>query len=86
VTGDFFYKLGRATGMAKQAMQKSKAQEVDGIATLPGHGRVSLIINEKPDGTRIALLKAKGSESTVYIGFDKEQLDAFRQTLAGIRL
>lgn len=86
MTGDFFYKLGRAAGMAKQAMQKTKAQEVEGIATLPGHGRISIIVNEKPDGTRIALLKAKGSEATVYVGFDSEQLDAFRKTLAEIRI
>jgi hypothetical protein len=83
---DFFFRLGRATGMAKQAMQKTKAQEFDGIATLDGHGKVSIIINEKPDGTRIMLLKAKGAEATVYVGFDGEQLDVFRAKLAEIRI
>ncbi len=83
---DFFYKLGRAAGMAKQAMQKTKAQEIEGIATLDGHGRISIIVNEKPDGTRIMLLKAKGAETTVYVGFDAEQLDAFRAKLADIQI
>lgn len=83
---DFFYRLGRATGMAKQAMQKTKAQEIEGIATLDGHGRISIIVNEKADGTRIVLLKAKGSETTVYVGFDGEQLEAFKAKLAEIRI
>jgi hypothetical protein len=83
---DFFYRLGRAAGMAKQAIQKTTAQEFDGIATLDGHGRISIIVNEKPDGTKIVLLKAKGSESTVYVGFDKEQLEAFKAQLADIRI
>ena len=83
---DFFYRLGRAAGMAKQAIQKTTAQEFEGIATLEGHGRISIIVNEKPDGTRIVLLKAKGSESTVYVGFDKEQLEAFKAQLADIRI
>lgn len=83
---DFFYKLGRAAGMAKQAMQKSKAQEIEGIATLEGHGKLSIIVNEKADGTRIMLLKAKGAESTVYVGFDGEQLEAFRAELAKINI
>jgi hypothetical protein len=83
---DFFFRLGRAAGMAKQAMQKTKAQEFDGIATLDGHGKLSIIVNEKPDGTRIMLLKAKGAEATVYVGFDAEQLEAFKATLADIRI
>jgi hypothetical protein len=83
---DFFFRLGRAAGMAKQAMQKTRAVEVEGIATLEGHGRISLIVNEKPDGTRIVLLKAKGAEATVYVGFDGPQLEAFRATLADIKL
>ncbi|MGL4240888.1 MAG: hypothetical protein ACRCTI_07220 [Beijerinckiaceae bacterium] len=83
---DFFYRLGRAAGMAKQAIQKTKAQEVEGIATLEGHGRISIIVNEKPDGTRIVLLKAKGSDATVYVGFDAEQLEAFKATLGEIRI
>jgi hypothetical protein len=83
---DFFYRLGRAAGMAKQAIQKTTAQEFDGIATLDGHGRISIIVNEKPDGTKIVLLKAKGSESTVYVGFDKEQLEAFKAQLADIKI
>jgi hypothetical protein len=83
---DFFYRLGRATGMAKQAMQKSKAQEIDAIATLEGHGKLSIIVNEKADGTRIMLLKAKGAEATVYVGFDADQLDALRAELEKIRL
>lgn len=82
----FFERLGRAAGMAKQAMQKTKAQELDGIATLDGHGKISIIVNEKPDGTRIVLLKAKGSESTVYVGFDAEQLEAFKAMLGEIRI
>jgi hypothetical protein len=82
----FFERLGRAAGMAKQAMQKTKAQEIDGIATLEGHGKISVIVNEKPDGTKIALLKAKGAEATVYVGFDREQLEAFRETLGEIRI
>ncbi|MFM9973829.1 MAG: hypothetical protein ACKVON_04555 [Beijerinckiaceae bacterium] len=83
---DFFYRLGRATGMAKQAIQKTKAQEFDGIETLPGHGKLSIIVNEKPDGTRIMLLKAKGAEATVYVGFDQAQLDMFSTQLQEIRL
>ena len=83
---DFFYKLGRAAGMAKQAIQKTKAQEIEGIATLDGHGRMSIIVNEKPDGTRIVLLKAKGSEATVYVGFDAAQLEAFRAELEKINI
>ena len=83
---DFFYKLGRAAGMAKQAMQKSKAQEIEGIATLEGHGRISIIVNEKADGTRIVLLKAKGAEATVYVGFDAPQFDALRGELAKINI
>jgi hypothetical protein len=83
---DFFYRLGRAAGMAKQAIQKTTAQEIDGIATLEGHGKISIIVNEKPDGTRIVLLKAKGAETTVYVGFDSEQLEAFRSQLADVRI
>jgi outer membrane usher protein FimD/PapC len=83
---DFFYRLGRAAGMAKQAIQKTTAQEIEGIQTLSGHGQVSIIVNEKPDGTRIVLLKAKGTESTVYVGFDREQLEAFQVKLAEIKL
>ncbi|MGL5114768.1 MAG: hypothetical protein ACRC7G_13045 [Beijerinckiaceae bacterium] len=83
---NFFYKLGRATGMAKQAMQKTTAQEIEGIATLPGHGRISIIVNEKPDGERILLLKAKGAEATVYVGFDGPQLDMFKAELEAVRL
>jgi len=83
---DFFYRLGRAAGMAKQAIQKTKAQEIEGIATLEGHGRISIIVNEKPDGTRIVLLKSKGAESTVYVGFDGDQFEAFKAELAGISL
>jgi hypothetical protein len=83
---DFFYRLGRAAGMAKQAIQKTTAQEFDGIATLEGHGRISIIVNEKPDGTKIVLLKAKGSDSTVYVGFDREQLEALKAQLAEIRI
>jgi hypothetical protein len=83
---DFFFKLGRAAGMAKQAMQKTKAQEFDGIATLDGHGKLSIIVNEKPDGTRIMLLKAKGAEATVYVGFDEAQLEAFMAQLAEIKI
>jgi len=83
---DFFYRLGRAAGMAKQAIQKTTAQEFDGIATLEGHGRISILVNEKPDGTRIVLLKAKGSDSTVYVGFDREQLEAFKAQLAEIKI
>jgi outer membrane usher protein FimD/PapC len=83
---EFFERLGRAAGMAKQAMQKTKAQEIEGLETLPGHGRISIIVNEKPDGTAIMLLKAKGAEATVYVGFDREQLEAFRTELAAIRL
>jgi hypothetical protein len=82
----FFERLGRAAGMAKQAMQKTKAQEIDGIATLDGHGKISIIVNEKPDGKRIALLKAKGAEATVYVGFDREQLEAFKAKLSEIRI
>jgi hypothetical protein len=82
----FFQRLGRAAGMAKQAMQKTKAQEFDGLATLDGHGKISIIVNEKADGTRIMLLKAKGAEATVYVGFDAAQLEAFRMKLAEIRL
>ncbi len=83
---DFFYRLGRAAGMAKQAMQKSKAQEVEGIETLDGHGKISIIVNEKADGTRIVLLKAKGADATVYVGFDGEQLEAFKAKLGEIRI
>jgi phospholipase/lecithinase/hemolysin len=83
---DFFYRLGRAAGMAKQAIQKTTAQEIEGIQTLSGHGQMSIIVNEKPDGTRIVLLKAKGAESTVYVGFDREQLEAFQTRLAEIKL
>jgi hypothetical protein len=83
---DFFFKLGRAAGMAKQAMQKTVAQEVDGIETLEGHGKISIIVNEKPDGTRILLLKAKGADSTVYVGFDRQQLDNFRVQLGEIKI
>jgi hypothetical protein len=83
---DFFYRLGRAAGMAKQAIQKTTAQEIDGIATLEGHGKISIIVNEKPDGTKIVLLKAKGAETTVYVGFDSEQLEAFRSQLAEVRI
>jgi outer membrane usher protein FimD/PapC len=83
---DFFYRLGRAAGMAKQAVQKTKAQEIEGIETLPGHGKLSLIVNEKPDGTRIVLLKAKGSDATVYVGFDKEQLTNLQKQLDEIKL
>jgi hypothetical protein len=83
---DFFYRLGRAAGMAKQAVQKTKAQEIEGIETLPGHGKLSLIVNEKPDGTRIILLKAKGTEATVYVGFDKEQLSGLQKQLDDIKL
>jgi hypothetical protein len=86
MASDFFYRLGRATGMAKQAMQKTKAQEFDGIATLDGHGKISIIVNEKADGTRIVLLKAKGAEATVYVGFDAEQLEAFKAQLAELRI
>ena len=43
---DFFYKLGRATGMAKQAMQKTVAEEHDGIASLPGHGTLTTLVTE----------------------------------------
>jgi hypothetical protein len=82
----FFERLGRAAGMAKQAMQKTKAREIEGIATLDGHGKLSLIVNEKPDGTRIVLLKAKGAEATVYVGFDAEQLEAFKATLGEVKL
>lgn len=83
---DFFYRLGRAAGMAKQAIQKTTAQEIDGIQTLSGHGQMSIIVNEKPDGTRIVLIKAKGAESTVYVGFDREQLEAFQAKLSDIKL
>jgi hypothetical protein len=83
---DFFYRLGRAAGMAKQAMQKTVAQEIEGIATLDGHGRISIIVNEKPDGTKIVLLKSKGAESTVYVGFDREQFEAFKAQLDEIKL
>jgi hypothetical protein len=82
----FFERLGRAAGMAKQAMQKTKAQEFDGLATLDGHGKMTIIVNEKPDGTKIVLLKAKGSEATVYVGFDRDQLDAFIAKLGEIRI
>jgi hypothetical protein len=82
----FFERLGRAAGMAKQAMQKTKAQEIEGIATLDGHGKISIIVNEKPDGTKIALLKAKGAEATVYVGFDAGQLEAFRVKLGEVRI
>jgi phospholipase/lecithinase/hemolysin len=83
---DFFFRLGRAAGMAKQAIQKTKAQEIEGIATLEGHGKISIIVNEKPDGTRIVLLKAKGTEATVYVGFDADQLDAFKAKLTDITI
>ncbi len=83
---DFFYRLGRAAGMAKQAIQKTTAQEIEGIATLDGHGKITIIVNEKPDGTKIVLLKAKGSDSTVYVGFDRDQLEAFQAQLADIRI
>jgi hypothetical protein len=83
---DFFYRLGRAAGMAKQAMQKTVAQEIEGIATLDGHGKISIIVNEKPDGTKIVLLKSKGAESTVYVGFDREQFEAFKAQLDEIKL
>jgi hypothetical protein len=83
---DFFHKLGRAAGMAKQAIQKTKAQEIEGLATLEGHGRLSIIVNEKADGTKIMLLKAKGAEATVYVGFDRAQLEALKAELAAIRL
>jgi hypothetical protein len=83
---DFFYRLGRAAGMAKQAVQKTKAQEIEGIETLPGHGKMSLIVNEKPDGTRIVLFKSKGAESTVYVGFDKDQLSGLMKQLVEIKL
>ncbi len=83
---DFFYRLGRAAGMAKQAIQKTTAQEIEGIATLEGHGKITIIVNEKPDGTKIMLLKAKGAESTVFVGFDHDQLEAFKTQLAEIRI
>jgi hypothetical protein len=83
---DFFYKLGRATGMAKQAMQKTVAEEHEGIASLPGHGTLTTLVTEKPDGTRILLLKAKGAEAAVYVGFDKEQLAALSAHLGTIKL
>jgi hypothetical protein len=83
---DFFFRLGRAAGMAKQAMQKTTAQEIEGIQTLEGHGKVSIIVNEKPDGTKIVLLKAKGAETTVYVGFDKDMLEAFKAELAAIKI
>jgi hypothetical protein len=83
---DFFFRLGRAAGMAKQALQKTTAQEFDGIETLDGHGKITIIVNEKPDGTKIVLLKAKGAESTVYVGFDREQLEAFMGRLAEIKI
>jgi hypothetical protein len=83
---DFFERLGRAAGLAKQAIQKTKAREIEGIPTLEGHGRLSIIVNEKADGTRILLLKAKGAEATVYVGFDREQLEAFKAELDAIRL
>jgi outer membrane usher protein FimD/PapC len=83
---EFFERLGRAAGMAKQAMQKTKAQEIDSVETLPGHGKLSIIVNEKPDGTTIVLLKAKGAEATVYVGFDREQLEAFKAEISAIRL
>jgi hypothetical protein len=83
---DFFYRLGRAAGMAKQAIQKTVAQEIEGIATLDGHGKISIIVNEKPDGTKIVLLKSKGAESTVYVGFDREQFEAFQAQLGEIKL
>jgi outer membrane usher protein FimD/PapC len=86
MTEDFFYRLGRAAGMAKQAVQKTKAQEIEGIETLPGHGKLSLIVNEKPDGTRIVLFKAKGADATVYVGFDKEQLEGLTKQLDEIKL
>jgi outer membrane usher protein FimD/PapC len=83
---DFFYRLGKAAGMAKQAIQKTTAQEFDGIRTLSGHGQMTIIVNEKPDGTKIVLLKAKGAESTVYVGFDREQLAAFQAKLSEIKI
>ena len=83
---DLFYRLGRAAGMAKQAMQKTTAREIEGIETLPGHGKISIIVNEKPDGTKIVLLKAKGADTTVYVGFDREQLEAFSTQLADIKI
>jgi hypothetical protein len=83
---DFFFRLGRATGMAKQAIQKTRAQEIEGIETLAGHGKLSIIVNEKPDGTRIVLLKAKGTETTVYVGFDKPQFEALLKQLEEIKL
>jgi hypothetical protein len=82
----FFERLGRAAGMAKQAMQKTKAQEIEGIATLDGHGKMTIIVNEKADGTKVVLLKAKGAEATVYVGFDREQLEGFKATLEEIRI
>ena len=82
----FFFRLGRATGMAKQAVQKTVAQEIDGIETLAGHGTMSIIVNEKPDGTKIVLLKAKGTDAVVYVGFDREQLDIFRAHLTEIKI
>jgi hypothetical protein len=72
---DFFYRLGRAAGMAKQAIQKTKAQEIEGIETLSGHGSLSLIVNEKPD-----------AEATVYVGFDKPQFDALLDHLNDIKI
>jgi hypothetical protein len=83
---DFFFKLGRATGMAKQAMQKTVAEEHAGIESLPAHGQLSTIVTEKPDGSRILLLKAKGADSTVFVGFDSHQLAALRAHLETIRL
>jgi hypothetical protein len=32
------------------------------------------------------LLKAKGAEATVYVGFDGEQLEAFKAELEAIRI
>ena len=72
--------------MAKQAVQKTVAQEIEGIETLTGHGKMSIIVNEKPDGTKVVLLKAKGADATVYVGFDREQLDVFRGHLAEIKI
>jgi hypothetical protein len=83
---DFFFKLGRATGMAKQAMQKTVTEEHEGIASLPGHGTLTTLVTEKPDGTRILLLKAKGTDATVYVGFDKEQLLALKAHLETLKL
>jgi hypothetical protein len=83
---DFFYKLGRATGMAKQAMQKTVAEEHEGIACLPGHGTLTTLVTEKPDGTRIVLLKAKGTDVAVYVGFDKEQLEGLKAHLETLKL